>query len=188
MRKFIRKNISAKKVTVLFILTNIVYVFMLTVTIPNVMQFSGGMDLLDMMPGGYNADYVKTLFDKLGDVGRNTYLYRQIPADMIYPLLFAFAYPLLLSYILNKLGKFESRLFYLCYIPMLSGLFDYLENIGIILMLRSYPEISQGLIQTTSIFSVCKSISTTLFFVTLIVLLLILAVVKRKRQPNGSPL
>jgi membrane-anchored glycerophosphoryl diester phosphodiesterase (GDPDase) len=92
---------------------------------------------------------------------------------------------LLLGYILNKLGKFESRLFYLCYIPMLSGLFDYLENIGIILMLRSYPEISQGLIQTTSIFSVCKSFMTTIFFVTLIILLLILAVVKRKRQHKG---
>lgn len=188
MRDLLRKNISGRKVLVFFILTNTVYVFMVIVTIPAVMQYTGGMDLLDMMPGGYNVDYVMTLFNKLGEAGRNTYHYRQIPADMIYPLLFAMAYPLLLGYIINKLGKFESRLYYLCYIPMLSGLFDYLENIGIIFMLRSYPDISKGLIQTTSIFSVCKSVMTSIFFVTLIVLLVILLFTKKQRRPKGSSL
>ncbi len=186
MRDLIRININGKKVLILFILTNTVYVFMLAVTIPAVMQYTCGMDLLDMMPGGYSAEYVMTLLNKLGDTGRNTYLYKQIPADMIYPLLFAIGYSLLLGYILNKLGKFESRFYYLCYIPMLAGLFDYLENIGLIIMLRSYPDISKGLIQTTSIFSVCKSGSTTIFFVTLIVLLVILAVIKIKRRPQRS--
>jgi len=178
MRELIRKNITGKKVLILFIITNIVYVFMLAVTIPAVMLYSGGMDLLDMMPGGYDTGYLMTLFDKLGEAGRNVYLYKQIPADMIYPLLFAMGYTLLLGYVLNKLGRFEGRLFYLCYVPIFSGLFDYLENIGIIVMLKSYPDISTGLIQTTSIFSVCKSISTTIFFVTLIVLLIILALNK----------
>ncbi len=177
---------SGKKVLTMFILTNIVYVFMLVVTIPNVMEYSGGMDLLDMMPGGYNTDYVITLFNKLGDVGRNTYLFRQIPADMIYPLLFAMGYSLLLGYLLNKLGKFESMLFYLCYIPILSGLFDYLENIGIILMLKGYPDIPAGLIKLTSIFSVCKSVSTTIFFVMLIVLLIMLGINKLNRRPVRS--
>ncbi len=178
MRELIRKNITGKKVLILFIITNIVYVFMLAVTIPAVMLYSGGMDLLDMMPGGYDTGYLMTLFDKLGEAGRNVYLYKQIPADMIYPLLFAMGYTLLLGYVLNKLGRFEGRLFYLCYVPIFSGLFDYLENIGIIVMLKSYPDISTGLIQTTSIFSVCKSVSTTIFFSTLIVLLIILALNK----------
>ena len=34
LTKFIEKNISGKKVLGLFILTNVVYIFMLTVTIP----------------------------------------------------------------------------------------------------------------------------------------------------------
>lgn len=131
---------------------------MLAVTIPAVVQYSGGMDLLDMMPGGYDTGYVLTLFNKLGDIGRANYLYMQIPADMFYPLLFALSYPLLLGYLLNKLGRFEGRLFYLCYIPIFSGLFDYLENIGIIFMLKSYPDISTGLVQLTSIFSVCNPV------------------------------
>lgn len=183
MRELIRKNITGIKVLILFIITNIVYVFMLAVTIPAVARYSGGMDLLDMMPGGYDTSYVMALFDKLGDVGRHTYLYRQIPVDMIYPLLFALGYTLLISYVLNKLGRFEGRLFYLCYLPMFSCLFDYLENIGIIIMLKSYPDISTGLVQLTSIFSVCKSVSTTIFFLTLIGLLILL-VLKRFRTPK----
>lgn len=178
MRDILRKNISGKKVLILFIATISVYVFMLATTIPSVMQYSGGMELLDMMPGGYDTGYVMKLFHALGEPGRDNYLYRQIPVDMIYPLLFALCYPLMIAYVLIKLGKFEGRLFYLCYLPVFSGLFDYLENIGIIVMLKSYPDISTGLIQTTSIFSVCKSVSTTIFFVTLIVLLIILAINK----------
>jgi hypothetical protein len=184
----IKRNLNGRKVLLLFILTNIIYVIMLTVTIPKVMEFSGGMKLLDMMPAGYNSDYVMTLFSNLGDVGRDAYLYRQLPVDMVYPLLFAVSYSLLLGYILNKLGKFENKLFYLCYIPILSGLFDYFENIGIILMLKGYPDISMGLIKLTSIFSVCKSVSTTIFFVMLIVLLIILALIKIKRITSGSSL
>lgn len=180
MKDLILKNISGKKVLTFFILTNVVYVFMLIVTIPNVMKYSGGMDLLDMMPGGYDPDYVMTLFNTLGDDGRNAYLYKQIPVDMVYPLLFAIGYSLLLGYLVNKLGKFETKLYYLCYIPVFSGLFDYFENIGIIIMLKGYPDISAGLIQTTSIFSVCKSLSTTIFFTILIILLIILLIRKIK--------
>ena len=68
--KFIEKNISGKKVLGLFILTNLVYTFMLTVTIPKTMEFSNGMKLLDMMPTGYDLNYVNELFNWLGENGR----------------------------------------------------------------------------------------------------------------------
>ena len=48
------------------------------------MAFSGGMKLLDMMPLGYDMDYINTLFETLGEKGRDIYLYNQIPVDMIY--------------------------------------------------------------------------------------------------------
>lgn len=188
IRNLINRNLKGRKVLLPFILTNIIYVFMLTVTIPKVMEFSGGMKLLDMMPGGYTSEYVKTLFNNLGNEGRSAYLYKQIPVDMIYPLLFGVSYCMVMAYFLNKLGKLDSKLIYLCYIPILSGLFDYLENIGIILMLIGYPDISMGLIKLTSIFSVCKSVSTTIFFMMLIILLIILALIKIKRRTSGSSL
>ena len=57
LKKIIEKNSSGKKVLGLFILTNLVYAFMLLVTIPKTMVFSNGMKLLDMMPTGYDYNY-----------------------------------------------------------------------------------------------------------------------------------
>ncbi|MCX6189030.1 MAG: hypothetical protein NTW54_05430 [Bacteroidetes bacterium] len=172
MKDLIRRNISGKKILFLFISTNVIYTIMLTITIPKVMSFSGGLKLLDMMPTGYNAEYVNSLFNTLGDKGREAYLFNQLPLDMIYPFLFGVSYCLVLAYFLNQLGKIESSLFYLCFLPLFSGLFDYFENIGIITMLNSYPNNSIILTQTTNVFSILKSSFTTTYFIILILILI----------------
>lgn len=176
LQKFISKNISGKKVLLLFVLTNVAYAVMLAVTIPKTMAFSNGMKLLDMMPLGYNAEYVKTLFSTLGADGRAIYLFQQIPIDMIYPLLFGISYCLTMGYFLIKLNKFDTALFYLCLLAPIAGISDYLENIGIIVMLNSFPDIAQSLVSTTSIFSLSKSMSTTIYFIALIIILIVLGI------------
>jgi len=176
LTKTIEKNISGQKVLVLFILTNLVYTFMLTVTIPKTMEFSNGMKLLDMMPTGYNLNYVSELFSSLGENGRLTYLTNQIPVDMIYPLLFGLSYCLLLGYFLKKLNKLNSPYTYLCLIPIIAGIADYLENLGIITMLNNYPELTEITVYATNMFSVIKSISTSIFFIALIVVLITLGI------------
>lgn len=176
LQKKIEKNLKGKKILFLFILTNLVYAFMLLVTIPKVMTFSKGLKLLDMMPTGYDVNYVKTLFETLGDKGRNAYLYNQIPIDMIYPLLFAISYCLILAYFLKKLNKLNSHLFYLCLLPLIAGSFDYLENIGIITMLKNYPDISHNLIKITNGFTMIKSMTTSVYFLGLIIILIALGI------------
>ncbi|MFD1616242.1 hypothetical protein [Gelatiniphilus marinus] len=186
LTKFIEKNSSGKKVLGLFILTNAVYTFMLTVTIPKTMEFSNGMKLLDMMPTGYDLDYVSELFSFLGENGRLTYLTNQIPVDMIYPLLFGLSYCLLLGYLLKKMNKLNSQYIYLCLIPIIAGIADYLENIGIIAMLKNYPELTAVAVKTTSFFSLIKSISTSVFFIVLIVMLIILGIKFMKRNKTSA--
>ena len=171
LRELIAKNSSGKKVALLFVLTNLVYAFMLLVTIPKTVAYSGGMKLLDMMPQGYDSEYVNELFKKLGKEGRDVYLFNQIPVDMIYPLLFGLTYSLLIAYFLKKLNKLKTSLFFLCLLPIIAGLADYLENIGIISMLYDYPDLSLRQISATNIFSIIKSASTTLFFIVLIVII-----------------
>lgn len=168
MKNLITRYLNGKIILVLFILTNIVYAIMLTITIPKVMNYAGGMKLLDMLPTGYNADYVNSLLDALGTEGRNTYLFQQIPIDLIYPCLFGITYCLFFAFIINKLNKQNSLLFYLCYFPIFAGLFDYLENFGIITILNSYPDNSTVLSQLTSIFSILKSTLTTIYFIALL--------------------
>jgi len=176
LTQFIEKNISGKKVLGLFILTNLVYTFMLTVTIPKTMEFSNGMKLLDMMPTGYDLDYVSKLFISLGENGRLTYLTNQIPVDMIYPLLFGLSYSLILGYFLKKLNKLNSPYSFFSLLAIVAGIADYLENFGIVTMLKNYPEIKETTVYATNIFSVTKSFSTSIFFLILIILLIVLAV------------
>jgi hypothetical protein len=171
MRNLIKNNLKTGKILIFFILSIAVYIFMLTVTIPEVMKYSEGMKLLDMMPSGYDHAYVNTLLSALGERGRQTYLFHQIPLDMVYPFLFAVSNCLILSYFLNKLNKLDSSLFFFCFLPLLAGLFDYLENIGIITMLKTFPDNSPLLSKTTNVFSVLKSGFTTLYFIVLIVTL-----------------
>jgi len=166
--KIIRNHLQGRKVLSFFIVANIVYVLMLTVTIPNVMEHTEGMKLLDMMPLGYDSEYVDSLFSTLGQVGRDSYLYRQIPLDMLYPILFGISFCLVLAYFLNKLNKLRAPFLYLCLLPLLAGAADYAENIGIITMLTDYPEISRNAVTMTNSFSLLKSICTTLYFLVLI--------------------
>lgn len=173
MKDLIKRNLNGTKIFALFILTNSIYAIMLTITIPKVMSYSGGMKLLDMMPTGYNAEYVNSLLNTLGDKGRDAYLFNQLPIDMIYPFFFGVSYCLVLAYFLNKLGKIESYLFYLSFLPLFSGLFDYFENIGIITMLNSYPDNSIILTQTTNVFSVLKSFFTTIYFIILVIFFIV---------------
>ena len=60
-------------------------------------------------------------------------------------------------------------MFYLCFIPVIAGLFDYLENICIVLMLNSYPNVTELHVGFASLFTILKSAFTTAFFVLLIV-------------------
>ena len=187
LTNFFHGNISGKKVFGLFILTNAVFVFMLSVTIPKTMRFSNGLKLLDLMPMGYDLNYVRELFDSLGEIGRGVYLTSQIPVDMIYPLLFGLTYCILLAYFLKKISKLIAPYTYLCLLPIIAGIADYLENLGIIAMLKSYPELTEIAVKATSSFSVIKSISTSVFFIVLIIVLIILgtkAINEKKANTN----
>lgn len=180
--KIIEKHSTGKKVLWLFLITNSVYALMLFITIPHVMEFSNGMKLLDMLPTGYNVEYVQDLLNSLGEQGRWAYLYNQIPIDMIYPGLFALSYSLLLAYFLKILNRLHASYIYLCLLPILAGLFDYLENIGISTMLLHYPDYSQNLVKASNMFTLVKSVSTSLYFIVLLVVLILLGLRYLRRK------
>lgn len=167
--KLLDKQARGKTVLILLFITLAVYSCMLFYTIPSVMNYTGGMKLPDMQPFGYSIEYMKTLLDNMGEPGRDTYLFRQIPVDMIYPLLFALTYPLLLTYLFKKGLKSSSKIHYMSIVPVAAGFFDYLENSGIIFLLVIYPRFSNTVAGLTNIFSILKSLFTTLFFVFLFI-------------------
>lgn len=186
LKEIIATHSTGKKVLLFFVLTNVVYAIMLIVTIPKTMIFSDGLKLLDMMPLGYDSEYIMTLFNTLGDNGRQVYLVNQLPVDMIYPFLFGVSYCLLIAYFLKKLNKLNSVFFFLCFLPVIAGIADYAENFGIITMLNKYPNMSQISMDATNIFTVVKSMTTTVFFLALTITLLLLGIKTIKERRNTS--
>jgi hypothetical protein len=170
MKEFISKNSNGKTVLIFAIITGIVYLIMPFVTMPKVIQFTNGMNILDLMPGGYDFEYANTLFRTLGEEGRHNYLFYQIPVDMVFPLLFAITNCLLIALFLKKLKRFKTPFIYLCFLPFIGGAADYGENIGIILMLNQFPDITGLAVKITSFFSIVKYSAIAISFFVIIAL------------------
>jgi hypothetical protein len=166
------KTVNGKTVLSLFIITNVVYVYMLLVSIPKVISFAGGMKIPDMMPTGYEPEYILTLLEKLGDQGRHVYLYQQIPIDLCYPFLFGITYCMVIIYLLQKIQKLNGETISLCLLPLMGGIFDYMENFSIIHMLTTFPGISVTSIKISAFFTVFKSMLSSISFMVIIILLL----------------
>jgi hypothetical protein len=165
---FLQDHSSGKLVLSFFVLTMVVYMAMLLYTIPIVNSFAAEMKLFDLSPMGYSTSYAISLLETLGVNGRSKYLIVQLPIDFVYPALFAITYSLLLTWSFNKYLNKNSKLYYLVTIPIFVGFFDYLENVLIISMLKSYPNVSQVVVELSSLSTILKSISTSIFFVILI--------------------
>lgn len=163
---------TGKRVLALFIVTNLVYLLMLTVTIPKLTNYANGLRILDMMPFGYDFEYVNFLFEALGETGRQVYLFYQLPLDMVYPFLFGVCYCLLFSFVLIKLNKLESPFLYFGLLPFLVTIADYAENIGVVNLLFRYPELSRMTVAVTNIFTLLKSATSMIYFVILLIVLI----------------
>ena len=185
---FLQHVSNGKVVLIIFILTNLVYGLILGYSIPLVLSFAPEAMLFDMSPTGYSYAQAMELLRSLGVEGRSAYLTVQIPIDLVYPAMFAASYALLITWVLKKFRSKESKLFSLAFIPMLAGIFDYLENFCIIAMLTVFPEVPESLVTSASIFTIAKSGFTTVFFVVLFFSLAALAmsVLKKKQRLAGD--
>jgi len=184
----IQKYSTGKNVILLFSITMVVYLTILLYSIPKVVTSAPEMKLFDVSPSGYTTEYAISLLNAIGPEGRDLYLSLQLPLDFIYPGLFIISYSLLFAWFLKKNYGLESKVFYVLYIPILAGLFDYAENVLIIMMLKAYPNLGSGVVAAASLATIIKSILTSIFF-TLFSLSIILVVWKsifKKRRLQSS--
>ena len=176
----LQKLATGRIVLPLFLITMAVYLIILLYSIPAVTIQAPGVKLFDMSPTGYNPDYAEKLLQDIGLIGREVYLKKQLPIDFIYPGLFAVTYTLMLVWLFRKRVDKKSKIFFLALVPAAAGLFDYFENIGIILMLKSYPYLNPTVVHVSSLFSILKSVMTISFYLLFFYGILLLFI-KRKR-------
>ncbi|WP_019027759.1 hypothetical protein [Colwellia piezophila] len=167
--RFMQKHSTGKLVFVLFLLTMAVYSTMLLYSIPAVTAFTPELPIFDLSPLGYSFNYANELLNTLGTEGRNLYLTTQLPLDFIYPGLFSLTYSLMLVWLFGKTFNGNSKVYYFSFVPFLAGIFDYAENVFIIKMINSFPDLQVTTVKVASIFTLLKSSFTMLFFILLIV-------------------
>ncbi|NOT03933.1 MAG: hypothetical protein HOP27_04970 [Anaerolineales bacterium] len=166
--KFIQKTSTGKNVAVLFSMNMAFYLAILFYSIPLVLKSAPDMKLFDVSPAGYTTEYAISLLNAIGPEGRNLYQSLQLPLDFIYPGLFIVSYPLLFAWLLKKNHDLQSKVYYVLYLPILAGLFDYVENVLVVLMLKTYPDLDASLVAVASFATVTKSILASIFFTLLI--------------------
>ncbi|CEN41485.1 conserved hypothetical protein [Capnocytophaga canimorsus] len=98
-----KKYFAPTKLWLYFIITMSVYLLMVFITIPTLNRLANGLDIIDVLPF-YDGEYVVRLLEYLESEGRHYYLYKQLPVDMLYPLLYAFTYRKILKHFIDKLN------------------------------------------------------------------------------------
>lgn len=97
--RFMQKYSTGKIVSILFAMTMLVYITMLTYSIPAVSAFAPELPIFDLSPLGYSFSYASELLNALGTEGRDLYLTTQLPLNFIYPGLFFLTYSLMLVWL-----------------------------------------------------------------------------------------
>jgi len=112
----------------------------------------------DLRPTGYSQVDAAMLLEALGVAGRQYYLTRQIPLDSLYPALLALT---LISTLRWRASRFGPTLMTRTGVPLaiLAATFDYLENLGIGLMLHGGAD--PTLVHAASTATMVKSALTT---------------------------
>lgn len=140
--------LSKNRIVILFLTAHLIYLVMMI--IGPLITKDMTLEIFDIrMFGGYNLNDVNQFNQEISDYGRNIYLYVQIPLDLLYPLLaslFFFSY-----------FKREFKNKNIAMIGFLSMIFDYAENICVIIFLTS-SSLTSGIVMIGSISTILKGI------------------------------
>lgn len=137
-----------------------IYMLMISVTLAHIESVSGQVPF-DMRPSGYGPTEATALLDALGVDGRGYYLSRQIALDTIYPAMLALTMVAAICWLGQRMPNRKLARFGIAF-SVVGALFDYVENLGIIAMIWSWPEASVPLVYAASSATILKSVSTTL--------------------------
>jgi hypothetical protein len=127
---------------------------------------------------GLTSEYLNFFFNEIGTAGRASYFLNEMTVDMFFPLVYSFAYSLLLIELIRSCELISSSLKYIALLPFGIGMSDVIENVHILAAIHSYPEQSDLLINGLFIANMAKH--SLIMILLLVVFLLICWLVKMK--------
>ena len=174
----------AKKITKKTLIINTI-IFLIFIIGINVLsgKFSSiyGTVILDFN-FGYTSQVAYDALLASGESGRNAYLLL-LKFDFIFPISYAVFGFTLLSYLLNKSNVKNNIWYTLTLIPICGMVCDWMENILIILMIKTFPNDFGNIGEISSIFTILKFLFIILTLLTSLILFINLKIndIKKKK-------
>ena len=166
----------------LFLLFEIV---ILPVAGAKIQSYSGGLGPLDLTMGLSPADTYARLTAYTAD-GRAFYLLIELTADILFPITYGLFFSLALALVFQRAFPAESAMQRLILVPLVGMLVDFLENVGIVLMLLLYPQELGPVAAITALVTVVKWLLTGLSMVLIIIGIVALIMQRRKASSPTS--
>jgi len=141
------------------------------VGVAGLLKITNGANILDF-EFGYSTAQAHNMLTALGEQGRLFYLTKIIPIDFAFPLAYMLCYAGWVALLVKHISPLSAAKF-LITLPLLAMLFDWIENIGNILMLTQYPNISETAVSLASASGILKFLFILGSMGTIIVLLVI---------------
>lgn len=182
------KTSSLRNISILFVASHLVLLLMWIFTLP-VINNQIGTQVFDIQTFGYNVSEAASIVDTLNNETRALYLFPQLTLlDLLYPFFLA----LFLSSLLFRLCHItESNIRpLLLVLPFMAMIFDYAENICVILMISKALEITKTLVLLSSSFTVLKGVLTSIGWIAILfhaLKWLRIEILERNKKRTKSP-
>ncbi len=115
------------------------------------MGYTGEQTVFAFDQHPYSPEATYELLSDYGEVGRRATVLMHLLFDMIYPVSYALFFSVSFVLMGHSTGKGTRLWRWVAVVPWLTGLFDLLENTGIIAMALSYPSRWKLLARITSV-------------------------------------
>ena len=128
----------------------------------------------------YSPDKVYQMIETYSEEGRTLYIKSTLGIDVPYPVIYTITYILLLLLLFKKVFPTNERIHPWALLPLIIFVADMLENTGIILMLKNFPERLDTVARIGSVFTSIKW--TFVIVCTLLILFLGLKAILQKNE------
>jgi len=188
INSLVSRTSSVKSLCYLFLSSHVILLLMMTYTFPRINN-QIGTNAFDLQTFGYSVSEARSIVDTMNDQITNLYLFPQLSLlDLLYPFLLAL---FLSSFLFRLIGITKTKNgvnSILLLVPFLAMIFDYLENICIILMITKSVETSEYFVLLSSIFTLLKGLLTSFAWISILLYSIRWLRMKKMERNEKQPL
>jgi hypothetical protein len=120
-------------------------------------QYSNGVGMLDAQ-FHYTAEKAYQMLTAYGEQGRELYLSRILPLDIVIPMVYSLFFAVAISFVFQRAFSPTGSVQYISLLPFAAAIADYIENVGVASLLLAYPTHLDVVAAITSYFTSAKQI------------------------------